>query len=43
LRRRVGIQILALLAVLTAMMQLLELLDVTTEILQRGQGVGGLA
>lgn len=43
LRRRVGVQILALLAVLTAMMQLLELLDVTTEILQRGQGLGGLA
>jgi lipopolysaccharide export system permease protein len=42
LRRRVGLQILALLAVLTAMMQLLELLDVTTEILERGQGVGGL-
>lgn len=42
LRRRVGLQILALLAVLTAMMQLLELLDVTTDILERGQGVGGL-
>ncbi len=42
LRRRVGLQILALLAVLTAMMQLLELLDVTTEILERGQGLGGL-
>ncbi len=42
LRRRVGGQILALLALLTAMMQLLELLDVTTEILERGQGVGGL-
>lgn len=42
LRRRVGLQILALLAVLTAMMQLLELLDVTTDILDRGQGVGGL-
>lgn len=40
--RRVGMQILALLAVLTAMMQLLELLDVTTEILERGQGLGGL-
>lgn len=43
LRRRVGLQILGLLAVLTAMMQLLELLDVTTEILQRGQGLAGLA
>ncbi len=42
LRKRVGMQILALLAVLTAMMQLLELLDVTTDILERGQGVGGL-
>lgn len=42
LRRRIGLQILALLAVLTAMMQLLELLDVTTEIFERGQGVGGL-
>lgn len=42
LRRRVGLQILALLAVLTAMMQLLELLDVTTEILQRGLGFSGL-
>ena len=40
LRRRVGGQILALLALLTAMMQVLELLDVTTEILERGQGVG---
>jgi lipopolysaccharide export system permease protein len=42
LRRRVGVQILALLAVLTAMMQVLELLDVTTDIFERGQGVGGL-
>ena len=42
LRRRVAMQILVLLAVLTAMMQMLELLDVTTEILERGQGVGGL-
>ncbi|MDL2336798.1 MAG: LptF/LptG family permease [Pseudomonadota bacterium] len=42
LRRRVGLQILALLAVLTAMMQLLELLDVTTEVLERGLGVVGL-
>ena len=30
LRRRVAMQVLALLAVLTAMMQMLELLDVTT-------------
>ncbi len=42
LRRRVGLQILALLAVLTAMMQLLELLDVTSDIFDRGQGLGGL-
>ena len=42
LRRRIGMQTLALLAVLTAMMQLLELLDVTTEILERGLGVSGL-
>ncbi len=42
LRRRVGVQIVALLAVLTAMMQLLELLDVTTEILERGLGASGL-
>lgn len=40
--RRVGTQILALLAVLTAMMQVLELLDVTTDIFERGQGFGGL-
>lgn len=39
LRRRVGVQILALLAILTAVLQLLELLDVTTEILERGQGL----
>ena len=43
LRRRVGLQILGMLAALTATMQLLELLDVTTEILQRGQGLRGLA
>jgi lipopolysaccharide export system permease protein len=42
LRRRVGTQILMLLAVITALMQLLELLDVTTEVLKRGQGFGGL-
>ena len=42
LQRRVGVQILALLAVLTAMLQLLELLDVTPEILDRGQGVSAL-
>ena len=42
LQRRVGLQIIALLAVLTALMQLLELLDVTTDILDRGLGVGGI-
>jgi len=42
LRRRIGMQTLALLAVLTALMQVLDLLDVTTEILERGLGVSGL-
>lgn len=42
LRRRVGLQILALLALLTALMQVLELLDVTTDILDRGLGLRGL-
>lgn len=42
LRRRVLGQTLALLAVLTALMQVLELLDVTTEILDRELGVAGL-
>lgn len=42
LRRRIAGQTLALLAVLTALMQVLELLDVTTEILDRELGVMGL-
>jgi len=41
-RRRVVVQILALLAVLTALLQMLELLDMTTEVLKREQGLGGL-
>lgn len=43
LLRRVGLQVLGLLLVLTALMQLLELLDVTTEVLDRGLGIAGLA
>lgn len=43
LRRRVGTEIAVLLLGIVALMQLLELLDVTTEILARGQGLGGLA
>lgn len=43
LRRRVGMQTLGLLFVLTALMQVLELLDVTTDILDRGLGLRGLA
>lgn len=42
LRRRVGQQVLALVLVLTALMQLLELLDVTTDVLDRDLGVAGL-
>lgn len=42
LRRRVGVQTLALLVVLTALMQVLELLDVTTDILDRDLGVTGM-
>ena len=41
-RRRVAVQILALLAVLTALLQMLELLDMTTEVLKREQGLRGL-
>jgi lipopolysaccharide export system permease protein len=41
-RRRVAVQILALLAVLTALLQMLELLDMTSEVLKREQGLGGL-
>ena len=42
LRGRIGGQTLALLAVLTALMQLLELLDVTTDILDRDLGLSGV-
>lgn len=42
LRRRVGVQILALLGVLTGLMQVLELLDVTTDVLDRNLGVRGI-
>lgn len=42
LRGRVGGQTLALLGVLTGLMQLLELLDVTTDILDRNLGFGGV-
>ncbi len=42
LLRRVSLQVLALLIVLTALMQLLELLDVTTDILDRNLGIAGL-
>ncbi len=42
LRRRVATQVLALVLVLTALMQLLELLDVTTDVLDRNLGMGGL-
>ena len=41
-RRRVAVQILARLAVLTALLQMLELLDMTTEVLKREQGLSGL-
>jgi lipopolysaccharide export system permease protein len=41
-RRRVGMQILVLLAVIVALMQLLELLDVTTDVLKRDQGLFGV-
>jgi lipopolysaccharide export system permease protein len=42
LRRRVSGQIIGLLAALTGLMQLLELLDVTTTVLKRNLGVGGV-
>ncbi|MET0441942.1 MAG: LptF/LptG family permease [Casimicrobiaceae bacterium] len=42
LRRRVATQIVALLAVLTALMQVLELLDVTTDVLDRNLGIQGI-
>ena len=41
-RRRVGMQILVLLLVIVALMQLLELLDVTTDVLKREQGLRGV-
>lgn len=43
LLRRVSLQVLGLLLVLTALMQLLELLDITTEVLDRKLGAAGLA
>jgi lipopolysaccharide export system permease protein len=42
LRRRVGTQILALLLMITALIQVLQMLEVTTEILKRGLGLRGL-
>lgn len=42
LRRRVGGQILGLLLALTALMQLLELLEVTTDVLDRNLGAAGV-
>ncbi|MET0281666.1 MAG: LptF/LptG family permease [Steroidobacteraceae bacterium] len=42
LRRRVAGQILGLLLALTGLMQLLELLEVTTEVLDRGLGAAGV-
>jgi lipopolysaccharide export system permease protein len=42
LRKRVAGQILGLLLALTALMQLLELLEVTTEVLDRGLGAAGV-
>ncbi len=42
LRRRVAGQVIGLLAALTGLMQLLELLEVTTEVLKRDLGVAGV-
>ncbi len=42
LRRQVGFQIVALLVALTAMLQVFELLDVTSDVLRRDQGWRGL-
>lgn len=42
LRRRLAGQIFGLLLALTGLMQVLELLDVTTEVLDRGLGVAGI-
>lgn len=41
-RRRIGVQIVAMLAVLTALMQALELLDASTDVFDRGLGFAGL-
>jgi lipopolysaccharide export system permease protein len=43
LRRRVAARTLALIVLLTALMQVLELLDKTTDVLDRGLGIKGLA
>ncbi|RPI47401.1 MAG: LptF/LptG family permease [Betaproteobacteria bacterium] len=43
LRRRVAARTLTLIALLTALMQVLELLDKTTDVLDRGLGIKGLA
>ena len=43
LRRQVGARTLAVLAILVALMQVLELLDKTTDVLERGLGIKGLA
>ena len=43
LRRRVAGQMLALLLALSALMQLIELLEVTTDVLDRGLGAAGIA
>ncbi|MFO1503827.1 MAG: LptF/LptG family permease [Steroidobacteraceae bacterium] len=42
LRKRVAVSIIGLLAALTGLMQLLELLDVTTDVLNRNLGVTGI-
>ncbi|NUZ05229.1 LptF/LptG family permease [Piscinibacter koreensis] len=42
LRQRVGLQVVAVLAVLTGLMQLLDLLGVTNDVLDRGQGLRDL-
>jgi lipopolysaccharide export system permease protein len=42
LRKRVALSIIGMLAALTGLMQLLELLDVTTDVLNRNLGVAGI-
>jgi lipopolysaccharide export system permease protein len=42
LRKRVALSIIGMLAALTGLMQLLELLDVTTDVLNRNLGVSGI-